>query len=256
MDETTREDLRYNVYQTFIEGKPAFITFCETLTEYTREELPPNICLLSVPIKNGTDEGLPRAEEFDVLEAIEDDVLAAMSDHDTLCAGRVTVDHERVFYIYSAMEEDDFFHVIETIAEKHGYDLGGRHAEDPDLEYYFDDLYPSEIERNIMNIDAILELLRENGDALIVPREITHWSYFPTEAIALDYTVWLKAQGYTFETPYPIEGDEESWSVRFSHHSRPERTDLFLRTQELREHASELGGSYDGWETQVIARSA
>jgi hypothetical protein len=256
MEEEQEEYLHYKVYESFIEDKPAFITFCEELAEYTPEEVPAYLCSILIHTKTDHGEGLPSPEEFDTLDKIEDAYLEILSGHDGIFAGRATYNNKRVLYAYSNLDEETFTSEIVRVGREHDYDIGMLHEDRGELEVYFEDLYPNDSERALMHIDTILGILREHGDLLNEPREISHWSYFPSEAIALDYITWLTARGYDCDVPHPLEKDDDTWSVRFTHQSIPDRVNLFQRIQLLTENARTLGGNYDGWETQVIAFSA
>jgi uncharacterized protein (TIGR01619 family) len=256
MEEEQEEYLHYQVYQSLIDNKPAFITFCEELAEYTPEEVPAYFCSLMIHTKTDHGQGLPSPDEFDALDVLEDAFIELLSGHEGIFAGRMTYDNKRVLYAYSDIDRETFERELERVAYEQKYKVGTLHEESNMLEAYFQDLYPTDSERALIHIDTILRVLREHGDTLSEPREISHWSYFPGEAIALDYVTWLTAQGYECDVPYPLEKDEDTWSVRFTHQCVPDRVNLFQRIQLLTENAKSLGGTYDGWETQVIAFSA
>ena len=76
----------------------------------------------------------------------------------------------------------------------------------------------------------IADILHDHGDDLSRVREIDHWAYFPSDEARAAFIANCKALGMTI-----------------ARNMAPD--DLTTR---LIAFAQEVGGEYDGWETQIL----
>ena len=99
----------------------------------------------------------------------------------------------------------------------------------------------------------VLEVLEEHGDALTEVRDIEHWAYFPTpEARAAFVEDALKAGFKLRTTIEPHEYSDEFGAIVF-HADTPNEELMEKLFAFLSQLAKKSGGTYDGWETQVLA---
>lgn len=239
----------WQVYPCSMEDKCAFISYDHGIRESINEIAPPNLLQVRVPFAIPTPEGLPTNEEFPRLSALEDDLQAIVLANDALFVGRVTVDGWRYFYSFTAESPDDWKPRVEELGARHGYELRFVVKADPERSGYWNDLFPTEDDRQVISDMKILDVLSENGDDGTAVRRVDHWAYFEASYDAQRFLAWLEEQGYEVQ---PIDAaDEGLTQIRFAHEGPVTLQEITSRTISLRRMADELGGNYDGWETPV-----
>ncbi|MDX1499504.1 MAG: DUF695 domain-containing protein [Woeseiaceae bacterium] len=195
--------------------------------------------------------GLPSDEEFDVGRDIEDRIDVFAKVNAGAYVGRVTTAGHRYFYCYAGASPDEVRDFVATVSEATGYDLVPRILEDPDKKGYWNDLYPTADDWQMIKDSKVVNALREEGDDDTIPRRIDHWAYFARKSDAEAYAEWLAAEGFGLEClrrTKPLVGD---WQLKFFRSDRPELYSINRVTCRLRQKLTELNGDYDGWETSV-----
>jgi hypothetical protein len=98
---------------------------------------------------------------------------------------------------------------------------------------------------------GILSALRQHGDTLSKPREITHWAYFESDEARLRFVERCTNAGFEVRGVNDGAPGSKKFSVRFAHTDIPNEGAVELFGALLTKMALECGGEYDGWETQV-----
>jgi hypothetical protein len=95
----------------------------------------------------------------------------------------------------------------------------------------------------------VIAELREEGDNTDARRRVDHWAYFSSDSAAARFCQWARESGYGLE---PSEKEEdERYSVRVFHEASMQWQNITSHTIKVRRKTVELGGDYDGWETEV-----
>lgn len=98
---------------------------------------------------------------------------------------------------------------------------------------------------------AVLDVLREKGDALTTVRDIEHFAYFPNQDQGAPFIYkCLKAGLRLRNTSEPPEPGAGFGAILF-HKDVPSEDVLDRVIALLKDLAAERQGRYDGWETQV-----
>lgn len=99
---------------------------------------------------------------------------------------------------------------------------------------------------------AIEGLLRREGDSLDQPRRVQHWAYFPTDSGRAQFIAMLGARFEDINTQESPVASAGMHGVTFWHVGLPDEASMTAITDPLRRLATDCGGDYDGWETQVV----
>lgn len=229
-------------------GQRASIFYDHGIRESINNIAPPHLLNIRVAFKAPRSDGMPANEEFEALNAFEDDLRMVAQQHESIFVGRVTVDGNRHFYIYTPDAEEDWSERVDMLRARHKYAVAWAHKRDERRNGYWKELYPTEDDWQVIQDLGVIEALRKGGDNGRASRQIDHWAFFPSRALAEEYSDWLRERGYTLDG---IEDDDDRISVRFKHYGTTRLEDISSHTISLQRKARELGGNYDGWETPV-----
>lgn len=197
--------------------------------------------------------GLPVAEEFEPAKKAEDELSSFSESAGGWYVGRVTVGGCRYFYVYSNGSEESWEKFSDELSKSSGYKIEVSFRDDPEHEAYWNELYPTEDDWQVIKDLRVIEQLKEHGDDGSASRLIDHWSYFPDQISPAPFISWATGQGFTHDLKHSGSCDDGRYCVRLSHNGTTKLADITHRTIALRRKASELGGDYDGWETPVLA---
>jgi hypothetical protein len=98
----------------------------------------------------------------------------------------------------------------------------------------------------------VLRNLEKQGDRLSVPREIMHWAYFPDAESRRRFIEKIAAEHFEVKDAPAGPDEKGAYRVRFARTDLPSYAGIDKVTKPLLALATELGGAYNGWETQVI----
>ncbi|MDH5178160.1 MAG: DUF695 domain-containing protein [Gammaproteobacteria bacterium] len=203
-----------------------------------------------VQIKDPTPAGLPTNEEFPHLSALDESLEEAMVSLGGIYVGRVTVAGYRYFYYYLDDKEEQAVSLVDEKADLSGYELEYLSETDQAKAVYWNELYPTEDDWQVVKDLMVLDSLADNGDNSDISREVMHWAYFANEEQALAYKAWVDAQGYRLVNLGKTEEDDR-FVVQFSHTGTMHLGDITFHTISANRMARELDGEYDGWETSI-----
>jgi len=110
-----------------------------------------------------------------------------------------------------------------------------------------------EIRRRAAINAKVFRVLDKVGDDSTTLREVAHWAYFANESAQSEFAEAVRQLGYSVTHTVPFSSSEEMpFGVEFSRVESVRPAILNAVCAELALLASNLGGEYDGWETQVI----
>jgi len=243
----------WNFYLCRLDGHMASI-FLDLDARRFREGLP-ELFIIYVPLLDPNPQnGMSTNTEFQTLTAIEDELAPHLrATANARPIGRITTDGHRRFYYCAPRQVAIDLSPITSKFSAYRMKVFWQ----PDQWTYFDKiLYPGEDDLQCMkNRDVLIEL-KKHGDKLIVPREITHWSYF-AEATARDAFVdQVRAGGYRIissnATGTKNPDDLRRFVAMYAKDVHVDEDSINRITLELFHLTKRYGGDYDGWETQVV----
>ncbi|KAB2921867.1 MAG: DUF695 domain-containing protein [Dechloromonas sp.] len=210
-----------------------------------------NSARFAAVLKQPDERGLPSGEEFARLNAIEDQLLEEISEKDGIQVGRVTTNGKRHFFFFTSLPENVIAAMAEKLAKQHGYEILFAHEHDPERSVYWNQLFPTEEDWQVIQDLRVQNALCKEGDALATPRPIEHWAYFKTVGERERFVALLgnRFEGCDlYESP---DSERGIYTAKLVHTGLPDYRSMNPFTTLLNRSARECGGDYDGWETQV-----
>lgn len=209
----------------------------------------PQLLKVRVAFKRPPPDGMPTSEEFQYLTALEDGLQSLVQQHESTYVGRITFDGHRHFYIYTPDSEEAWSSRLAALGDSHGYELAFVLKPDESHDGYWQELFPTDDDWQVIQELRVLESLAKDGDDGSTSRRVDHWAYFPSEAAAHQFGQWAQEHGYALDSTN--KGEDGRFCVHFAHEGTLQLPDITSHTITLQRMASELGGDYDGWETPV-----
>lgn len=243
------EDIWYT-FPASMGNDQAWISYNHGYAEVANTDPQSILFRVRVTIKNPTEYGMPTNEEFPALSALDEELDRRITNFKGIYVGRVTVAGQRYFYFYVSISETEANDIINTISYSSKYDLQYIYEPDPEKKYYWNELFPTEDDWQVIQDLKVLDTLSEEGDIKENSREVTHWAYFDQETKARQYANWASEQNYKVLYCGKSE-DNPDFLVQFVHTGTMNFNDITHHTIGLNRKARELDGRYDGWETSV-----
>lgn len=230
----------------------AFVSFNKGYAQEAAKD--PRTVFLSIdaPMKKARSDGLSSSEESPALNAVEDQLQAALAPEAAIEVGRRTGSGHRVFYFYVSGAEEAAAKAIAAVASKTTYALRYTWKQDPHKDGFWKTVYPDADGQQVMGDLSVLENLGSHHDDGDATHEVEHWTYFGNAAAASDFARWATQAGYAQVKTAPAAGKNGETVVTFTHHGQMHLKDISDRTIAIRRAAARLGGRYDGWETAIV----
>jgi hypothetical protein len=229
----------------------AFISFNESFAKIADKDARNILLKVRVSIKSPAPNGMPTNNEFPALREVDEKIEGAFVSNGGVYVGRLTVDGGRHFFYYVAFPERIAAESVKVVSEQTGYELKYAYEEDPEKKGYWNDLYPTQDDWQVLKDLRVLDALAERGDKAEVEREVSHWAYFGDRSAAESFEHWAAASGYRVTGVDEAEEGGDRLCVRFSHAGSMRLEDITHHTIGLNRKVTELKGDYDGWETSV-----
>ena len=242
-------DIWYTFPATMGEDQ-AWITYNHGYAEVAKEDPRNNYLRIRIAFKNPTEYGMPTNEEYPQLSALDELLDNTITKMGGVYVGRITVSGYRFFYFYVSESEEKVKEVIDPIADVSDYKIRYDYELDASKNYYWNELYPTDDDWQVIQDLKVLDSLIDEGDVKDRSRKVNHWAYFDIQQQANQYVQWVTEQAYKVVSNSKTEDDSE-YLVQFSHTGTMHLGDITSHTIRANRKAKELGGRYDGWETSV-----
>ena len=242
---------QWEFYPCQMDDHQAFILYDHGIRDEINGLTHVNALKVRLMFQDPTDEGLPTNDEFPRLSALEDVLDAHVRDLGGIYVGRVTVAGARYFHYFVSFQHDSAERMLRQISAESGYELEFVLEPDPEKKTYWEELFPTPSEWQVVQDLKVLDVLKDHGDDPSVTRRIDHWLYFPAASGRDALAAWALENGFTIQHVTDREDADGDYGIQIYHDARPELPVITATTQLLRDKAEELGGSYDGWETSV-----
>ncbi len=237
----TRVDDELDFYPCLVDGAPASIyvnlryegaPVPDADTRYT----------VAVPIRDAGSHGIGTAEESELLNAWEEALIEAVRASGLVYVGRVRNRGiwESAFYgpagqleaVRSSVALDDRTSDVRT-------------DYDPSWTYYRDLLLPDAERKQWMDDRRLVQILREQGDVLVSPRQVDHHLSFPLQKQLDAFVKTVELEGFTVQAG-------EGLAVLVSRTDSIELDHIHEVVMRLVDLASPLGGTYERWVSPII----
>ncbi len=198
-------------------------------------------------------DGLSSNDETDFLNTLEDQLESTLSADDaSVYVGRSTCDGYRDFYFYASDTNDWSSTVTEVMSEFPSYKFEQGSRPDDDWELFFDFLFPSEMNWQVIQNRRVCENLENKGDSFNEEREIDHWAYFPDQESLKAFETKVLDLGFKLCGYTGVEEEQREFGIHVSKVDLLSYETIDDITLPLFDLAKELGGEYDGWTTSVV----
>lgn len=199
------------------------------------------------------EDGLTSNSEDEIINQIEDEIINSLITNYTIVyAGRIKFSGKMHSYFYFENKQNVEDKIEELNSKYSNYRFEYTIGDDSDWTAYFEVLYPSEFEMQIIQNGKVIENLREHGDLLVKERPVDHWIYFQNFNDRGDFLNWIKDLGFEVVEQNEIGSDELSFSLQLSRIDKVDYENVNDYVLFLWQKAQEFRGEYDGWETVVV----
>lgn len=201
------------------------------------------------------DDGLSSRTEASTLFKIENAMTrAATRSSDAQFVGRITTQGRRELYFYGKSTghfQDSIASVMRRFP-KYKFDTG--YQRDREWSHYVNVLYPSPISIQWMKDRDTVDVLESHGDSLRSSRPVRHWAYFKAANKRAAFIRKAIALGYKLidQSTCTNAGDNCPFGVILERKDRVDLDSINSISVRLLKLSQSLGGSYDGWETQLV----
>lgn len=242
----------WRVYFADMGGQAAAIMFNDGIAGRINDLPLVHALKIRVPLKAPRADGLPTREEAGALGRLDEQLAGIIKAEGGEYLGRVTNNGARWMLALIPPDPRAMEAALQAAATADGYAPEIHVEPDPGKAVYWQDLYPSEDDRQVMVDMEVQAVLRDQGDRPEKSRRIGHWIYFRDEAAARQFAGWAAETGYQgiAITP-PAEDGPPLWRVAMSHEGTLQLTDISAHSLAIGRRAREAGGQYDGWEAPV-----
>lgn len=230
----------------------AFILLNVGIKETIDKDAPKRLAKLQLKFKITTPNGLPAQEEFNELVAIERQLERFAKRNGDWYVGRITVAGQRRFYIYISVADHLWSNFADRSSSETGYELSTEYRDDPEHNGYWQNLFPSNDDWQVINDLKVIEAAAKHGDDGSASRQVDHWIYFEDEAAAKSFVAWAQCDRFSLLSEESRLNDDGSYCVRLTHNGSLSLGDITSHTLVLNRKAREFGGNYDGWETFIV----
>lgn len=206
--------------------------------------------VVRLEFKQPDENGLPTQDEFPVLKKIDEQLERAITPCGGIYVGRITVDQHRYFHYYIDFSEDKVMQLIQQVATEADYELQYILEEDSEKDNYWEELYPTIDDWQIIKDLKVLDALTENDDDENINREVLHWAIFEDQDTATAFSDWAEQNKYTLKS-MQRDDDDDTYIVHFTHTGTMVLSDITTHSKTINRKVAELDGEYDGWETSV-----
>jgi len=234
-------------------GKDVAFIFVDVSASETIRKAPRTLVKIRLVYKAPRANGLPTNEEFEAARAIEKSIEYFARGGDRY-VGRITRGGYRDFYVYTTRAKPTWGEFVDKLVRKSGYQLKLAVRSDARHTGYTRELYPTQDDWQVIGDIGVIEALRREGDMENMRRRIDHWSYFKDAKSAAKFVAWALMGPHKHAAKLSGVDDDGEHCVRLYHVGTTGQRDLSHHTIQLNRKATELGGHYDGWETQVVKR--
>ncbi len=209
----------------------------------------PRISKASIRLKAPNRDGLSSATESEKLEGAEDAFEAYIrgTEHGRY-VGRLTVRGNRVFYGYVP----DSIPVGKLQRALGEYEADFVTEDDAEWVAFRKELYPTDEELRSIRNRRVLDNLQKHGDDLSRARETDHWAYFLNPGDAAAFRTAAREKGYRLRQESMVQGRIKVQLFKVEH---VDQEAIDASTLGLARLAKAHRGTYDGWETFVVASS-
>jgi hypothetical protein len=209
--------------------------------------------MITAQLRDAMDNGLPTDAEAERLNILQDQLDALFETVGGLTVGRITYNGQRHHFYYTQGFPKVLSEEVSVVGEANGYVLTSGAKEDPAKSVYFEELYATGEDRQVLLDMQVIRALIDHNDDLSAPREVDYLSIFPKKSAAEAYVGWALGQGYRVD-PIRKTGGFLNRAFEVESHNQTAVTVQAINPHSLGHfrQAIALGGAFDGWGCGVV----
>jgi hypothetical protein len=237
----------YEFYPCMVDGEPASI-YVNLKYEHGAEPGTDTVYWLDVRMADAGPYGIGTADEGEELSAFEEAAIASVG-----AVGLVYVGRLRTRGIWETTFYGPAGHIDAVRAAAHelvGHVVEVRSERDAEWSYYRELLLPDAERKQWMDDRRLVQILKEQGDALTPPRRVDHVAYFTDPGARDAFIEAVRRNGFEVE----LEDSDSEHGVRVHRADPIELEHIHEVVMMLVDAAEEHGGRYDGWKTAIERR--
>jgi len=244
---------RWEFYLCSVKEKPASIFFNYGVSKEPPLDKYPLMGYIRVFMKVPKIDGLSSEAESQKLDNIEDKLLLELTkNEEAVFVGRSTTDGFRDFFFYTGSSEEWENDVAEIMKTFGSYKFRSGIKPDPEWNLYYNYLFPTDMDWELINNRHLCENLEKKGDLLTEAREIEHFIYFNDEKSRTEFEKIVKEMEFSVRSYPSSEVNVKEFGIQIYRDDIPSYQEINEVSLHLYEIAEHFGGRYDGWHTFVV----
>lgn len=236
----------WDFFLTQVDGRPASITVNLALRATAPLADRPKLLRFRLHLRLPGPEGLSTQEEFESLNLVEDQLVAALKA-EALFVGRSTYAGARELFFYGSDPGVWETRVAEVMKSFSEYRFEVAISQDSAWTSYLEFLCPNREQAQSIENRRVCLALQQHGDSLTEARPIDHFAYFDEEAARARFVARAKSRGFDHQLLPPTPGASTQFGVRLVRLDVPSFEGIDAITLPLYREALAEGGEYDGW---------
>ena len=245
-DNKSNHETEWDFYMSNVDGVIGSFLIDLGLAKIAPVADKPNLVSVAITMNNSREDGLSSDEESNLLYEIEDKIEECLrKKYNAIYAGRLTSNGERLLYYYMKNTDNYKENLHQVNLEYPDYEFGYYDENDKDWNTYFDFLYPSPEQHQMMMNRRVIHNLEEQGDNPSVERMVDHWIYFKKESDMENYISEVSKQN--FQVIDKEKREKDNYQLHLGRLDKADIDSINDCTLYLWELAGKHNGDYDGW---------
>lgn len=210
---------------------------------------------LVVALQQTDADGFPaKEEEWEKLEEIEEALVEEFQTSlQAVFVGKMLHDGKRSFYFYSGQEALPEVIAANIMQAFPDYTYATNTLEDSDWGLYLDFLFPEPVDMQSIKNGRILRMMEEQGDEHHIPRPVSHFFSFTTEADRDVFKSAVEDNGYTLVQEGQNRAEAgATYGIVVAKVQAIGEEETQATTLTLWQLAEEFNGLYGGWQANVV----
>lgn len=195
--------------------------------------------------------GIGTADEGDAVNAIEETLIAQVRERGLVYVGRLRSRGEWEVTFYGADGHLETLRAIARDASVGGRRAAARSQHDRDWTYYRELLLPDAERRQWMDDRRLVQVLRDQGDALRTPRRVDHRAHFASAQARDAFVAAITGKGFALEVASQDEARERPFGAHVFRTDCIELDHIHDVVMTVVDAAILHGGEYGGWTTSI-----
>lgn len=243
----------WDVYPCEVNEAPATILVDLALALDAPQVERPHLVYVWIQLPESGEGGLPTHAALDAVGPLEERLIEALGEQfDARPAGIINTRGRRELYFYSPPTEESGALIAGILEEFPEFVASLGIKEDPEWGHYFEVLFPGPEMLRWMMDRRVVEQLEEQGDPLVVPREVNHYCYFLTADDRGSFEAEVAPLGFAVADETEDPEQELAFGACVTRQDPVDLDSINAVTSLLTAAAERADGEYDGWEAAVV----